>query len=215
MAKVKIVSNPYNREIQYFSFNEFTNEWESIKNSSPNSRLREDETGKTFLPFKIKEVIDIVIEEYYTGSDRVEIVFEGTQDEFAEVESVCNEEEVADKVILSKTPTMLENARFIFKETKDIFETVHPIIKKIVKEDAGIMMDLNKVSDALNDIIPICVFGNYSSGKSTFINALIGYEVLPSGGDPVTAKIFKITRSLVLLPMERSIRLLLKEQALE
>lgn len=195
MAKVKIVSNPYNREIQYFSFNEFTNEWESIRNSSPNSRLREDETGRTFLPFKIKEVIDIVIEEYYTGSDKVEIVFEGTQDEFSEVESVCNEEEVADKVILSKTPTMLENARFIFKETKDIFETVHPIIKKIVKEDAGIMMDLNKVSDALNDIIPICVFGNYSSGKSTFINALIGYEVLPSGGDPVTAKIFKITRS--------------------
>ena len=41
-------------------------------------------------------------------------------------------------------------------------------------------------------VIPICVFGNYSAGKSTFINALIGREVLPSGGDPVTAKIYKI-----------------------
>lgn len=36
------------------------------------------------------------------------------------------------------------------------------------------------------------MFGNYSAGKSTFINALIGREVLPSGGDPVTAKAFKI-----------------------
>lgn len=54
---------------------------------------------------------------------------------------------------------------------------------------------MNKVSDALKDIIPICVFGNYSAGKSTFINALIGGEVLPSGGDPVTAKVYKIERS--------------------
>lgn len=196
MAKIKIVSDPYNREISYFSYNDFINNWEPIKNNNPNSKLREDETGKTFLPFKIKEIIDIIIEEYYARTDKVEIMFEGTQDEYVEVESVCNEEEVKDKVTLSKTGTILENARLIFKDTKDIFETVHPIIEKIIKDDKSIVADLNKVSDALNDIIPICVFGNYSAGKSTFINALIGHEVLPSGGDPVTAKIFKIRRSV-------------------
>lgn len=195
VSKVKIISNPYNREILYLSYNNQTELWEDIKQSSPNSRLREDESGKTFLPFKIKEVIDIIIEEYYTGSEKVQIIFEGTQDEYAEVEAVCNEENIADKVELTKTSTMLENARFIFRETKDIFEEVHPIIKKIIKDDKYIVKDLNKVSDALNDVIPICVFGNYSVGKSTFINALIGHEVLPSGGDPVTAKIFKIKRS--------------------
>lgn len=61
--------------------------------------------------------------------------------------------------------------------------------------DSEVEKDLNKVSDALDDIIPICVFGNYSAGKSTFINSLIGHEILPSGGDPVTAKIYKIELS--------------------
>lgn len=40
----------------------------------------------------------------------------------------------------------------------------------------------------------MCVW-NYSAGKSTFINALIGKEILPSGGDPVTSKIFEIHKS--------------------
>ena len=73
---------------------------------------------------------------------------------------------------------------------KETFEVVHPIIEKIVRDDERVKRDLGKVSGALDDIIPICVFGNYSAGKPTFINALIGGEVLPSGGDPVTAKIY-------------------------
>lgn len=44
-------------------------------------------------------------------------------------------------------------------------------------------------------MVPICVLGNYSAGKSTFINALIGSEILPNGIEPITAKIYKIARS--------------------
>ena len=195
MATIKIVSNPYNREITYVTFNDQLQIWEDIKNNNPNSRLREDETGKTFLPFKIKEIIDIIIDEYQSGEEKVNVIFQGTQDEYDEVEAVCAEDEIKDKVSLSRDHVILENASFIFKETKEIFESVHPVIEKIIKDDKRIVADLNKVSDALNNIIPICVFGNYSAGKSTFINSLVGYEVLPSGGDPVTAKIFKIKRS--------------------
>lgn len=64
-----------------------------------------------------------------------------------------------------------------------------------MKEDFSVKRGLNKVSQALDDVIPLCVFGNYSAGKSTFINALIGVELLPSGGDPVTAKIYEIRNS--------------------
>ena len=129
MARIKIVSNPYNREILYSSYNETLNDWEDISNNNPNSRLREDETGRSFLPFKIKEIIDIIIDEYYTGSEKVEVVFEGTLDEYAEVESVCNEKGVSEKVSLSKTGTILENARFILKDTKEIFEAVLFVVK--------------------------------------------------------------------------------------
>ncbi len=195
MAKVKIISNPYKREISYLSFREQSGQWVEIEEYNPNSRLREDESGKSFLPFKIKEIIDIIVDEYCIGTEPVEVVFEGTNEEYREVEKVCSADGFVGKITLSRTHNILENARSILKDTKEIFKTVQPIIEKIVRDDDGVKGDLNKVSDALDDIIPICVFGNYSAGKSTFINALIGSEVLPSGGDPVTAKIYEIKRS--------------------
>ena len=192
MAKIKIVSNPYNREISFLSYKEQTGLWEDVRDNNANSRLREDESVKGFLPFKIKEIIDIIIDEYNIGTEAVEIFFEGTQDEYAEVKTVCMDEKVKDKIVLTRTSEILENARFILKDIKEIFDKVHPIVEKIVRDDISVKKNLNKVSDALKDIIPICVFGNYSAGKSTFINALIGREILPSGGDPITAKIYKI-----------------------
>jgi len=195
MAKIKIISNPYKREIQYLTFRENIGEWVKIEEYNSNSRLREDESGKSFLPFKIREILAIIVDEYYVGTDKVAIIFEGTNEEYREVEKVCSDPLVADKVALSRTHTILENARSILKDTKEIFKTARPIIEKIVRDDESVRRNLEKVSDALDDIIPICVFGNYSAGKSTFINALIGSEILPSGGDPVTAKIYEIKRS--------------------
>jgi len=195
MVKIKIVSNPYNREMLYQSYKEQSDEWEDIKISNIDSRLREDETEREFLPFKIKEIINIIIDEYYVNGEVIQLVFEGTRDEYLEVEAVCRKEPVRDKVALTRAPNILENARVIFEPIKDIFSTVQPIIEEIIKDDENVQKNLNKVSDALKDIIPICVFGNYSAGKSTFINALIGSEILPSGGDPVTAKVYKIERS--------------------
>lgn len=196
MNKIKIKSNPYTREIAYLSFDEATNQWVDVKQIDEKSRLRETDSERSFLPFKIKEIINIIIKEYYVkGREKVELHFEGTQDEFAEVATVCEHPDVKDKIDLIRENTILENARFIKGDIKEIFEKVNPIIENIVKDDESVVKGLNKVSQALDDVIPICVFGNYSAGKSTFINALIGAEILPSGGDPVTAKIYEIRRS--------------------
>ena len=195
MVTVKIKSNPYERKIEFLSYKEQTGEWKEIQESNPDSKLREDESDKSFLPFKIKEIVDIILEEYFTDSDKVSLVFEGTKEEYEELKKICELPEISDKIVLSKTKTILENAKLILGDTKEIFKMVQPIIMKIVRDDEKVKMDLNKVADALDDIIPICVFGNYSAGKSTFINSLIGHEILPSGGDPVTAKIYKISMS--------------------
>lgn len=40
--------------------------------------------------------------------------------------------------------------------------------------------------------ITIAIVGQFSSGKSTFLNALLGREILPSGITPITAKVCKI-----------------------
>lgn len=195
MTKIKIVSNPYNRSLSYFINKEQTDTWENIEQDSINSRLRERDEDKIFLSFKAKEIIDTIIAEYYVGTESVEIVFEGTSDEYEELENICNDEEIREQIHLVRSTKILRNARDILRDTKDIFETVQPVIKNIVKDNPQITKGLIKVSDALKDIIPICIFGNYSAGKSTFINALIGYEILPSGGDPVTSKIYEIHRS--------------------
>lgn len=196
MTKIKIRSNPYTREIAYLSFDEATNQWIDVKQIDEKSKLRETDSERSFLPFKIKEIINIIIKEYYVqGREKVELHFEGTQDEFAEVATVCEHPDVKDKIELIRENTILENARFIKGDIKEIFEKVNPIIENIVKDDESVVKGLNKVSQALDDVIPLCVFGNYSAGKSTFINALIGAEILPSGGDPVTAKIYEIRRS--------------------
>lgn len=194
MTKIKIVSNPYEQIIKYQLFDQNTSQWFDISQSNPNSVLREDASGKSFLPFKIQDIIDSIIEEYYVG-EPISLVFEGTQDDYDEVEIICNDEEYKGKITLSRSEMILKNARFVFDDIKEEFKKVEYIIRTLMNDEQDAIKELNKISDALDDIIPICVFGNYSCGKSTFINALIGYELLPSGSDPVTAKVYKITNS--------------------
>lgn len=197
MGKIKIISNPYENSITYYSMNEESQGWKNISEKNCNSKLREEDSKKCFFPFKMKEIVDTIVEDYYVqGKEKIQVEFEGTFDEFAELEKVCTHSNIKDKVELVQSDKVLNNARYILGDIKDTFESVKPIIENVVRRDEVVMKKLGKVSDALKDIIPICVFGNYSAGKSTFINALIGKEILPSGGDPVTAKIYEIKKSL-------------------
>ena len=100
------------------------------------------------------------------------------------------------EVIMDKM--RLENARDILPQIIDVFSSIKAIADENIESPtvkALVDCDVNKFIDASKDTVPICVMGNYSSGKSTFINALIGQEVLPSGDMPVTAKIYRITQS--------------------
>ena len=51
---------------------------------------------------------------------------------------------------------------------------------------------LNLLVNTLNEPPLIAVIGQFSSGKSTFLNALLGADVLPSGLTPVTAKAVRL-----------------------
>lgn len=196
MAKIKIKSNPYTKNIEYFAYEDVTGQWENIKQADcENTELIHLSSERSFLPFKIREIVDTIIKEYYIPNQKVTLVFEGTKDEYDEIVIVCESEDVKDKIDLIYGESRLKNARYIKPEIKNIFDRVDGVIRNVMNDDRTIIHGLDKVSQALNDVIPICVFGNYSAGKSTFINALIGKEILPSGGDPVTSKIFEIHNS--------------------
>lgn len=194
MTKIKIISNPYKKEIKYQNWNKRTSSWEDITvESDPNSKLVSKEFKDGFFPFKVKKIVDQIIKDYQP--EKIEIVFEGTDDEFKELSILHNYEDYSSYIDISKSELGLENARDILPEIRKIFkEKIHPLVDESISDISMVQKDLDKFSDASNEIIPICVLGNYSAGKSTFINALIGREVLPSAERPTTAKIFKIAQ---------------------
>lgn len=193
MTTIKIISDPYKRNIDFEVYNNTTEEWEQINyQNNPDSGLLSEEVKKNFFPYKAKDIIKILQKEY--GND-LQVVFEGTNDEFNELAEICQETSCIE---LKRSDLAIENARDILPKIVSIFSEIQPIVEKnIASEDRrrDIEKDIAKFLDASDDIVPICVLGNYSSGKSTFINALIGLEILPSGDMPVTAKIYKIKQA--------------------
>jgi len=194
MARIKIISNPYLREIKYQRWNESSDSWTDIRDNNENSKLLSEELSRGFFPFAVKKIVDEIVAEYQDDSGRIEIVFEGTDDELEDLEMVCTQN-YADLIAVSESNLHLENARDILPDIIEVFKRVKTLVSQTIRDTAEIERDLEKFSDASNDVIPICILGNYSSGKSTFINALIGREILPSGDEPVTAKIYKIVDS--------------------
>lgn len=196
MTRIKIISNPYQKITEFKTWDEEANDWSAISaQTCPNSPLLKNDFVVGFFPFKAKQIVDIIIEAYQAGSEKVEIEFEGTGDEYSELESICSAESYSERVTLHKSTKYLENARDILPDVIDVFKALSPLVSESVSDKSKIQRELEKFSDASNDVIPICVIGNYSSGKSTFINALIGYELLPSSDEPTTAKIYKISQS--------------------
>lgn len=196
MAKIKIISNPYQKVTVFQSWDDATAQWVEIdRDQNADSQLLREELCVGFFPFKAKQIVDVIIHEYSAGSEKVEIVFEGTDDEYLELDSICSQDDYPDRINLYKSGRYLENARDILPDVIDVFKELSPLVAESVSDKAKIKRELEKFSDASNDVIPICVIGNYSSGKSTFINALIGYELLPSSDEPTTAKIYKISQS--------------------
>ena len=196
MARVKIISNPYEKKISFQRFDEYNNTWNDIDSSNnPNSRLLNERLAKSFFPFSVSEIVEIIKAEYYSGDEPLEVVFEGTEDEFEDLSVICHGDFYVHSVTAVKAETRLENARDILPEIRDIFGKVSDIVEQSELSNPTVAVNCAKLEDAVSNVIPICVVGNYSSGKSTFINALIGNEILPNGDNPVTAKICRIRKS--------------------
>lgn len=196
MERIKIISDPYHKSTVFEKWQDESETWHriSLETDGNNPLLSEELTHGVF-PFVVKKIVDAIIAVYRDAQGKTEIVFEGTDDEFRELELVCSSEEYADSIVLYKSGKYLDNARDILPDIMDVFNELTPLISESVRDKEKVRDELEKFSDASKDIIPICILGNYSSGKSTFINALIGSEVLPSSDAPLTAKIYKIKTS--------------------
>ncbi len=78
----------------------------------------------------------------------------------------------------------LNTEKNIFKKTASIFKSAG---------NEGLPEKIEELSQSLDNPFTILIAGEYNSGKSTFINALLGSEVLATGVTPTTDKINIIT----------------------
>lgn len=196
MATIKIISNPYKKEVQFKRWSTSLSEWENIDiHTTPNSKLLSKANVSGFFPFRAKQIVELIIEEYGVADEPLIIEFEGSNDEYQELVQVCGLCNSEIEITPKRSEIGLENARDILPEVKKLFQEMSPLIHQSVTNPEVIERDLHRFSEASSDEVPICVLGNYSAGKSTFISALIGSEILPSGSEPITSKIYKISRS--------------------
>ena len=196
MATIKIISNPYKKEVQFKRWSSSLSEWENIDiHTTPNSKLLSKANVSGFFPFRAKQIVELIIEEYGVADEPLVIEFEGSDDEYQELVQVCGLCNSEIEITPKRSEIGLENARDILPEVKKLFQEMSPLIHQSVTNPEMIERDLHRFSEASSDEVPICVLGNYSAGKSTFISALIGSEILPSGSEPITSKIYKIARS--------------------
>lgn len=191
-TKIKIISNPYQQAV---SFQLWDDGWVPVDaTTDPNSMLLSDDMAKGFFPFKAEEIVRTILEEYWVEGESLHIIFEGTDDEYADLRELCSINGLRDKVTLCRSSRTLLNASDVLPEVKRLVETLRDAME-VEKESYVDSLDLGRLFRVFDQSIPICIIGNYSSGKSTFINALIGCEVLPTGDEPITARIYQIRDS--------------------
>lgn len=193
MSKIKIISDPYQRKT---SFETWNGEWAALgSGNNPNSSLLGKQYANGFFPFKVQEIVQRILDEYGHEGETTEIVFEGPDDEWTELSNVCAAPGIENRIKLTRGERALANARDILPYVKDEFDIVYPIIASYADSHEEIYELLKMFRAASSDDVPVCVVGNYSSGKSTFINALLGIELLPSGEKPLTSRVMCIKRS--------------------
>lgn len=201
MIIIQISSNPYKREITYDRIE--GDQLIPINSNNPatpeNLRLLSVDYTNCFFPFKAYEIAKRIRDTYATTSTPVRIRFRGTSEEYYELCAVCNilnEEDGTQPLSCERASECLANAGDILPEVTSYFKSIREIVAHSITASESTKKLIDQQEEKFDDVskkeIPVCVIGNYSSGKSTFINALLGCEALPSGDKPLTAKIYEI-----------------------
>lgn len=192
MYQIRMEYNPYKQEISYQFLG--SKGWQKL---SPENKLENNKYKETALQTSVDEILKQIIMVYATDAEHsVGIVFCGTDEDYADLtDAIQRNPKVmngAAKVVAEKDKESFYQAASVVAEKIDsIFSGLENEFSQLQDEDVKDI--LRQYDDASSSTIPLCVMGLYSSGKSMFINALIGEEILPSGSDPLTAQIFKVT----------------------
>lgn len=187
--QVKIVCNPYSKRIQYYWLEE-NGRWVDLCESEDSALNVDRFTVDASLSRNAFALLDVLSKNYYNKSVGLRIIFEGTEDDFTDLDVVRKSHFSDYDIELIKGSRRIKLAKDAMPEIETIFSEVEDYFKEY--PDADTEAVISKYRETVRPEIALCIMGLYSSGKSAFINSLLGKELLPSDSDPATAKVYKI-----------------------
>lgn len=189
--QIKICSDPYRKHIDYYWY-EGNGVWTDMQEMI-DSPLKGDRFVSLPLSHNAYDIFKVIIEKLYNPAEGMTIVFEGTEDDFGELESIRKLYFPDYEIELTRGPRRIRPAKEVMSQMEKAYARLHDFFQEYPDKDTEAV--LAKYTDTIRPEIAVCVMGLYSSGKSAFLNSIIGQEILPSDSDPATAKIYKVKHS--------------------
>lgn len=193
--KIRIQSNPYTKQVKYYWKNDGKDEtWTDLsenKNSPfARSNIGYKEFAEATIGHKAYEILNVINKTYNKGKSGIQIIVEGTKDDREELDNVIKTSFPNSGMSCTLGDMYMLTAKEAMPKIEEVYSSLGQICSKYSDDEISEL--IARYLDTVKPEISVCVVGLYSSGKSSFINSLIGKEILPSASDPVTAKIYKI-----------------------
>lgn len=198
MKELMIMYHPVKKEIHFLA--KVKGEFIEVPYKiCPNLIPYSPENGEFLLQNQGNKFFDDIFEQF--SNEKISLVFKGTQvdyEDFCEKIAEYNKYAEEDRFTISnfiELPAVTD----IFSRINDFCDETLKLFDTELK-DSEIRQsfqtrkqEFEKKRDQLScSDINLCLVGTYSSGKSTFINTLIGRRILPESINSETAKMFRI-----------------------
>lgn len=186
--KIKIIYNPYAQKAAYKRWS--NGAWIDL---GSNSQLNSEQYQNNItLQNRGIAIVRQILEDYDDGTIGVNLVFEGTDNDFEDLQNILTlyfpEKEY--KITCTRDDKRLISADDAAQEIESIFAKMEQTFEENPSEE--LQAEIDRYKKTVKSTVTVCILGTYSAGKSAFINALIGEEILPCASDPSTATIYRV-----------------------
>ena len=185
--QVKIIYNPYQKTIRYRYRSAPNQAWGDLYRGSELFSELKYQQGS--LQNYAEEIIDYILKDCCTDGRGVDLFFSGTDADWEDLKEIVRRMDVKQQICCCDGGGRMISSEAALEKIDEIFKG----LAEDFADDPEIKADLDKYLAASRSGVVLVVAGAYSTGKSSFINALIGEELLPTASKPTTAKIFKVT----------------------
>lgn len=187
--KIKIIYNPYAQKAAYKRWS--NGAWIDLGSSSALSEERY-QNGITLQNCGI-DIVNKIISGYDDGTIGVNLVFEGTDNDYEDFQSILKLYFSDCKISCTRDEKQLISADQAAQKIESIFEDMEHTFEKYPNDE--LKAQIERYKETVKATVTVCILGTYSAGKSAFINALIGEEILPCASDPTTATVYRVHTS--------------------